>query len=475
MLGRFSDAGLELRELHRFHYPPLPANGHLRWPFATILAGVETGLAQAREAVSGPPESAGVCSWGVDYGLVDEAGRLVEDPIAYRDHRTDGAIERVLERLPRSEIFARTGVQFLQFNTLFQLDAHARAGLPREARRLLMIPDLVHHALCGSTCGEYTNASTTQLLDVRTRAWADELFSRLELPRALMPELVEPGTPLGELRPALREKLGIAALRVIAPPTHDTASAVAGTPLEPGWAYLSSGTWSLLGVERREPLLGEEVARANFTNEGGAAGTIRLLKNVMGLWLLESCRREWEGAGRAPELDALLQAAAALERSPGAVFPDNRHFFNPASMTGALRAALAETGQAVPDDPASLARVVLDSLALRYASVVRTIESLTGEPVRGIHVVGGGCRNEYLNQATADASGRPVQAGPVEATATGNLLLQAIACGQLGSLAEGRARVAGSVDLRRFEPRDGAAVTQLAGRYRELEARALDS
>jgi rhamnulokinase len=248
-----------------------------------------------------------------------------------------------------------------------------------------------------------------------------------------MPELVEPGTPLGELRPALQQKLGVGPLRVIAPPTHDTASAVAGTPLEPGWAYLSSGTWSLVGVERRSPHLGDDVARANFTNEGGAFGTIRLLKNVMGLWLLESCRREWEAAGRAPELEALLQSAAALDRSPGAVFPDDARFFNPESMTGALRVALAETSQSVPDDPASLARVVLDSLALRYASVVRTIGSLTGEPVRGIHVVGGGCRNAYLNQATADASGLPVQAGPVEATAIGNLLLQAIACGGLGS------------------------------------------
>ena len=473
MLGRVCEAGLELRELHRFHYAPVSANGHLRWPFAAILAGVETGLARAREAGAGRLESAGVCSWGVDYGLVDETGRLVEDPIAYRDHRTDGAIERVTGRVPRGEIFARTGLQFLQFNTLFQLDAHVRAGLPADARRLLMIPDLVHHALCGSLSGEYTNASTTQLLDVRTRAWADELFARLELPRALMPELVEPGTPLGELRPTLQQKLGIGPLRVIAPPTHDTASAVAGTPLEPGWAYLSSGTWSLVGVERQSPLLGDGVGRANFTNEGGAFGTIRLLKNVMGLWLLESCRREWEAAGRAPELEALLLAVSALDRSPGAVFPDDPRFFNPESMTGALRAALAETGQAVPDDPASLARVVLDSLALRYASVVRTIESLTGEPVRGIHVVGGGCRNAYLNQATADASGLPVQAGPVEATAIGNLLLQAIACGGLGTLAEGRAQVGQSVDVRRFEPREGAAIAQLAGRYRELEARAL--
>jgi rhamnulokinase len=472
MLGTFGEGGLQLAELHRFHYPPGEASGRLRWPFAAILAGVEAGLAQAREATS-ELESVGVCSWGVDYGIVDDAGRLLEDPIAYRDHRTDGAMARFFERVPRSEIFARTGLQFLQFNTLFQLDAHVRAGLPEGARLVLMIPDLVHHALCGSTSGEYTNASTTQLLDVRTRGWADALFARLELPRALMPELVEPGAVLGELRPALRSRAGLGPVRVTAPPTHDTASAVAGTPLEPGWAYLSSGTWSLLGVERDSPLLGADVARANFTNEGGAFGTIRLLKNVMGLWILESCRREWEAQGHARSLESLLAAAAALERSPGVVFPDDERFFNPPSMTEALWGALAATGQAVTADAAALVRVVLDSLALRYASVARTIGALTGEPVRGIHVVGGGCRNDYLNQATADAAGLPVRAGPVEATAVGNLLLQAIAAGRLASLTDARAVVARSVEIRRFEPRERSAVAAVAKRYRELEARAL--
>ena len=472
MLGTLREEGLQLAELHRFHYPPAEVSGRLRWPFAAILAGVEAGLAQAREA-TGELESVGVCSWGVDYGIVDGAGRLLEDPIAYRDHRTDGAMARVFERVPRAEIFGLTGLQFLQFNTLFQLDAHVRAGLPEGARLVLMIPDLVHHALCGSTSGEYTNASTTQLLDVRTRRWADALFARLELPRALMPELVEPGAVLGELRPELSSRAGLGPVRVTAPPTHDTASAVAGTPLEPGWAYLSSGTWSLLGVERDSPLLGADVARANFTNEGGAFGTIRLLKNVMGLWILESCRREWEAQGRARSLEALLAAAAALDRSPGVVFPDDERFFNPPSMTEALSGALAASGQTATDDAVALARVVLDSLALRYASVARTIAALTGEPVRGIHVVGGGCRNDYLNQATADAAGLPVRAGPVEATAIGNLMLQAIAAGRLASLADARALVARSVEIRRFEPRQRTAVAAVASRYRELEARAL--
>jgi len=474
MMGRLGADGATLDEVQRFHYAAAPSAGHLRWPFEAILAGTKDGLREAQRAAAargGTLESVGVDSWGVDYGLLDAGGRLVEDPICYRDHRTDGAIERVLRRVPREEIFQRTGIQFLQFNTLFQLHEHARLGLPSGARRLLMIPDLCHHALCGATSGEYTNASTTQLLDVRARRWADDLFSRLALPRELMPELAPPGTPLGELRPVLQKELGVPALRVLAPATHDTASAVAGVPLEPGWAYVSSGTWSLVGVERLSPLVGDEVARANFTNEGGACGTIRFLKNVMGLWILDSCRQDWEGRGLAADLDGLLAAAAAIETQPGLVYPDHPRFFNPPSMTAEVQGALAETGQKVPDDPARLTRVVLDSLAFRYASVVRRIEALTGEPIAGVHVVGGGCLNAYLNQATADAAERPLKAGPAEATAAGNLLLQAVAAGRVSSLAEGRRLIASLFPPARFEPRERPGWRAAAERYREIEGR----
>ena len=472
MLGRLERDGLALEEVHRFHYPPSVSAGRLRWSLDAILAGMKHGICRARSAAAARDGAIGtvaVDSWGVDYGLLDAGGRLVEDPVSYRDHRTDGAIERVLRKVAREEIFQRTGIQFLQFNTLFQLHEHAREGLPSGARRLLMIPDLCHHALCGSTSGEYTNASTTQLLDVRTRRWADDLFSRLSLPRELMPEIVAPGTPLGDLRPALQKELGVPALLVIAPATHDTGSAVAGTPLEPGWAYVSSGTWSLVGIERSASLVSDEVARANFTNEGGAFGTIRFLKNVMGLWIFDSCRHEWEGTGLAADLDGLLEAAAAIETQPGLVYPDHPRFFNPASMTAEIQGALAETGQKVPDDAARLTRVILDSLAFRYASVVRRIESLTGEPVRGIHVVGGGCLNRQLDQATADAAQLPVLAGPAEATATGNLLMQAVASGRIGSLAEGRMLVAKAVRPRRFEPRERPGWRAVAERYREIE------
>jgi rhamnulokinase len=474
LLGRISADELVVEEVHRFRYPPEMSAGHLRWEFPRILNGVKTGLGEAHRAAvaaGGTIDAVGIDSWGVDYGLLDARGRLLEDPVCYRDHRTDGALERVLAKVPREEIFLRTGIQFLPVNTLFQLFVQVRTGLPSGTRRLLMIPDLFHHELCGSTKGEYTNASTTQLLDVQTRGWADDLFSRLELPREIMPDLVVPGTELGRLEPALQKELSLGPLRVLAPATHDTGSAVAGTPLEPGWAYVSSGTWSLVGVERESPLVNEAVARANFTNEGGIFGTIRFLKNVMGLWIFDSCRREWAERGLGVELDELLDAVARIEDQPGLVYPDHPRFFNPESMTAEVQGALAETGQEVTEEPARLTRIVLDSLALRYASVIRSIEELTGRVVPGIHIVGGGCRNDFLNQATADAAGRPVLAGPAEATAIGNLLLQAISVGRLPSLAEARRLVTKAVRLRRFEPRERSAWREAAERYREIEDR----
>lgn len=500
MLGGVAPGELRLDEVRRFKYPVYRGDGdamaaagaeraappssvaltnrrdgHLRWPFATIAsevhAGLRAGAARARE-LGRPIRSVGVDTWGVDYGLVDEAGRLLEDPVCYRDERNAPAMESVVARLGRSAIFARTGIQFLVFNTLFQLEAHAREGLPAQARRLMMIPDLLHFGLSGRAVVEYTNASTTQLLDVHAKTWDPALVEAVGFPRELLPEVVPAGTDLGVVRPDLARELGLEGVRVVAPATHDTGSAVAGAPLQDGWAYISSGTWSLVGVERSEPLVDERVARENFTNEGGAFGTIRFLKNVMGLWLLESCRREWQEAGRDAGYDALLAKVATLP-SRAVVFPDDPRFLNPPSMTAALRQQLAETGQSVGDDPAELAKVVLDSLALRYASVVATIERLTGRSVAGIQVVGGGGQNAYLNQATADACSRPVLAGPVEATATGNLLVQAIAAGRFSSLAEARAHVAASVRPVRFDPRRPGGLDELAERYRSLEARFL--
>jgi rhamnulokinase len=367
--------------------------------------------------------------------------------------------------MPREAIYARTGIQFMPFNTIFQLAAHARAGLPPTARHLLLIPDFCHHHLCGALVSERTNASTTQLLDARTGAWDEGLFEQLQLPRALMPELVDAGAGLGSMRPGLCAELDITPAAVVAPGTHDTASAVAGTPLRPGWAYISSGTWSLVGVERGAPLLTPGALGAGLTNEAGVSGTVRLLTNVMGLWLLESCRREWEAEGRPQQLEPLLAAVARTGEAAGIVDPDDRRFFAPASMVRELRTALRETGQPDTDDPALLTKVILDSLARRYAAVVSTIEHLTGQPIPGIHIVGGGSLNAYLNQATADASGRPVLAGPVEAAAIGNLLVQSMAAGTISSVAEGRRIVAGTFPPARFEPCEAARRARMARRF----------
>jgi rhamnulokinase len=471
--GGLAAGGLLFTEVHRFHYAPRAVDGHLRWDAARLFSGIEEGLQRASAHVrdlGGRLRSVGVDSWGVDYGLIDRDGELVEEPVCYRDARTEGVMDAVFARVPRSEIFARTGIQFMALNTLYQLAAHASAGLPADAAKLLMIPDLCHLRLCGSLTGEHTNASTTQLLDARTRRWDDVLFERLALPRALMPELVETGTILGRVTDATCRRLGIEPLEVIAPATHDTGSAVAGTPLEPGWAFISSGTWSLVGIERTAPLLDAATAQANFTNEIGAFGTVRLLRNVTGLWLLDSCRREWQAAGAPQDLAALLDAVGTLRGFRGFVCPDAPRFFNPASMVSELRAALRETGQSAHEAPVDLAKVVLDSLAMRYASTIDTLERLTGQPVAGLHIVGGGSMNDYLNQATANATRKPVTAGPVEAAVCGNVLVQAIAVGRVGSIADGRRLLASGLPLRRYEPRDGDAWREAAVRYRDIEA-----
>ena len=471
LVGGAGTGGLHLSEVHRFHYPPRVVDGHLRWDAAALTRGILGGLACARDAAASrdaPLASVGVDSWGVDYALVDAAGTLLEDPICYRDGRTERAMDEVFAIVPREEVFARTGIQFHRFNTLFQLWAHARSGLPRRAARLLLIPDYCHQVLCGSIVGERTDASTTQLLGASSGTWDDELFSRLGLPRGLMPELVGAGTTLGTLRAAIARGLGIGTIEVVAPGTHDTASAVAGTPLARHGAYISSGTWSLLGVEVDAPILTEAACRANVTNEAAVFGGVRLLTNVMGLWLLESCRRAWEAEGRPQDLSALLAAVARRREPAGVIFPDDQRLFAPTNMVQAIRTMLGETGQADTDDPVAIARIVLDSLALRYVNVIGTLERLAGHAISTIHIVGGGSMNRYLNQATADASGREVLAGPVEATAIGNLLVQGIAAGTIASLAEGRRMVRAAFPPERFSPTDARQWDTLARVYRHI-------
>ena len=468
---------LRLDEVRRFHYPPRRERGHLRWDLGRILMEIQEGLAAAAVhagTLQRPIASIGIDSWGVDYGLVDRAGHPLEDPICYRDERTTGAMERVFQRVPREEIFARTGIQFLSFNTLFQLAAHVDEGLPDGAYRLLLMPDLLASVLSGRAITEYTNATTTQMVCASSSEWDSALLTRLNLPRQLLSDISPSGSAVGLLRETFSTHTGLEDVPILATATHDTASAIAGTPLAPGWAYISSGTWSLVGVERDRPLIDEAVARHNFTNEGGVFGTVRFLKNVMGLWILERCRAEWERAGVDVDHARLLEAVARLDRPPGLVFPDDRRLLNPPSMLSALGEQLQETGQAIPSDPIAVARIVLDSLALRYASVLRAVTAVTGMAVPGVRIVGGGSRNAYLNQVTATACGCPVLAGPVEATVIGNALVQAIAQGRFPSLTAAREHVAANVTDRLFVPAPSADWAAVQARYDDIESRYAD-
>ena len=463
-----------LEEVRRFHYPPYESRGHLRWDVAGILDEIKAGLREAASrarAAGRAIRSVGVDSWGVDYGLLDDRGRLIESPICYRDPRTDGVMEQIFARVDREEIFDRTGIQFLSFNTLFQLAAHEREGLPPTARTLLLIPDLINFFLTGRRVCEYTNATTTQMLNARTGEWDCELLARLRLPAELLPPIVAPGSEVGALRQDVAAELNIDAVPMIAPATHDTGSAVAGAPIETTWAYISSGTWSLVGVELGAALINEAVARHNFTNEGGVFGTIRFLKNVMGLWVLESCRKEWGQNGVAVDYDALLQEVEKLGGCQAVIFPDDERFLNPPSMLAAIAAQLKETNQSMPSAPAAVAKIIFDSLAFRYAAVLRTIESLTDRRVAGVRIIGGGSQNAYLNQATANATGLPVIAGPVEATVIGNVLVQAIAAGRFASLTEARNYVGQKVPAFNFSPRQNNDPDRVRARFAEIEAR----
>jgi rhamnulokinase len=466
ILGRFAAGELGLVELHRFEMPHRCVDGHERWNFARILTEIETGLraAGARED-SSSIRSVGVDGWGVDFGLLDESGVLLGDPVCYRDPRTDGLMDELVRRMPAAEIYRRTGIQFLPFNTVVQLLAQVASGeWPERAHRLLMVPDLVHRHLSGESCAEFTNATTTQLMNAEEGRWDEALSSLVGVPHDVLPPVVHAGDQIGSLTAECCAATGLENVTVVVPGTHDTASAVAGTPLEDGWAYLSSGTWSLLGVETHMPWLTEAAHRYNFTNEGGVYGTNRFLKNVMGLWLLESCRARWSGVGHERLLGDLDSSA------PGDVFldPDDLRFLHPLDMVAEIDAYFVERGQSLPSEPAVITRVILESLALRYAEVVDQIEEVTGNQVLGVHVVGGGSQNAFLNQATANATGRPVRAGPVEATAVGNLLVQSLADGAFENLGSARWFVARSMSLGEFAPREPKLWAKARERFARL-------
>ena len=449
VLGRFDGERVSLEEIHRFPNTPVRLPDGLHWDVLRIFSQVKDGLAKA---VRGEEvEGIGVDSWGVDFGLLDRDGALVSNPYHHRDARTEGMMDEAFGLVPKEEIYDITGIQFLPINTIYQLLAMRRSSLLAAAETLLLIPDLIDYWLTGEKACEYTNATTTQLLELEEGGWATGLLQRLDLPAHVLPPIVQPATELGPLLPAVAEEVG-AGPPVFAVASHDTASAVVAVPAEgEDFAYISSGTWSLVGVELSGPVVSEKALKANFTNEGGFGGKTRLLKNVMGLWLLQECRRQWAREGREYTYEELTRLAEDAPPGP-LVDPDHPAFLAPGDMVSRIRSFCEETGQRPPEEPAAVARCVFESLALKYRHAIEQAESLTGRAVGIVNVVGGGSQNALLCQLTADATRLPVLAGPVEATALGNLLVQAYARGHLASLEEIREAVRRSVEVREYEP-----------------------
>ena len=472
--GLFDGQRLRLEELHRFGNGPVPVAGTLRWDLLALWRGVEEGLAKGAQAYGNRAESVGVDTWGVDYVLFGPGDEMLGQPYNYRDPRTQGVMERAFSRVSRRDIFSATGLQFMTINTLYQLIAMQQANpeLLAQAKRFLMIPDFFHWLLSGSQVVEFTNATTSQCLDATTRTWAVDLLRQFQIPTGMFPQVVDPGTRLGTLRADVAARTSLPRLAVVAPATHDTGSAVAAVPTEhtgtAEWADISSGTWSLMGLELPHATLSARALELNVTNEGGLDGTWRLLKNIMGLWLVQECRRSFERQGRPLDYAEITRMAQAAEPFRSLVDPDDTSFLKPEDMPAAIRAWCRASGQLEPRNEGELVRCALESLALKYRLVLDWLQELSGTPVKVVHIVGGGCQNELLNQFTADACGRPVVAGPVEATALGNVLVQARTSGAVGSLAEMRAVVRQSSALRTYEPRNPSAWSSAYERFQGL-------
>jgi rhamnulokinase len=462
--GRLLGDRMELDEAVRFPNRPVRLPDGLRWNLLSLFTAALDGLREV--AAERTLRSIGVDAWGVDYALLDARGRVLGLPFHYRDARTEGMVERAHARVSRDELYRVTGIQTMPINTLFQLLAEEGGEGLAAASRIVLVPDLITSWLCGAVANEATAASTTGLLDARSGGWALDLIERLGLPARIFGELVEPGTALG----ATLSHHDLGAVPVCAVAAHDTASAFAAAPLrDPGSAVLSSGTWSLLGLELAEPVLDSDAQVSNLSNERGLDGTTRLLRNVMGLWLLQECRRSLAPAGVSAYDDLLRLAEAASDDVP--LFdPDDDDLLRPGDMPARIAAACVRAGQSPPATTGELVRSILVSLACKYRLVLERLERVTGRSIETVHVIGGGARNAVLCQITADVLGRRVLAGPVEATALGNVLCQARAAGELASLAEMRAVAAASAQVAPYEPRDDAAGDDTYARFLQATA-----
>lgn len=473
IVGRLADGRLTMTEVHRFANEPVAVGDHLHWDILRLLHEIKQGLLKARQQGHDDIAGIGIDSWAVDFGLLSSTGELLGNPYHYRDHHTEGMIEEVCGVLGKERIYGATGIQFLPFNTIYQLRAIQKAGNPilGQAKHLLMIAELLRYFLTGEIKSEYTIATHSQLLNATSRSWDTGLLRDLGLPDEIMPDIVEPGTIVGRLLPSICEELGVPSVPVIAVAEHDTASAVVAVPAAEGdFAYLSSGTWSLLGTELPAPVLTEQALQLNFTNEGGVERTYRLLKNIMGLWLVQECRNEWEKEGKAHSFAELVEQAERAEPFVSLIDPDHPDFMNPAHMPKQIEAYCRATGQPVPAAEGATIRCVLESLALKYRMVLDNTEQLSGRRFPVLHIVGGGANNALLCQFTADAIGRPVVAGPTEGSAIGNIAVQLMALGHIGSLAEARDVIRASFPLQTYEPREPEAWERAYARFRQVIA-----
>ncbi len=455
--------GIQLTDIHRFENAPVQFGSRLHWNLHGLWQHIEHGLAMASKEYGDRITSIGVDTWGVDYVLLDRNEDIVGPGFCYRDARTKGMMNRAFERIPQADIFEQTGIQFMEINTLYQLYSMRTEQSPLLdfAEHFLMIPDFINWLLSGQMVNEYTNASTTQLLHATERQWSAKILDALGIPKHIFKNPVQPGTQLGTLRKQLQTRTGLSHnLQVIAPATHDTGSAVIAVPAEgfasekPNWCYISSGTWSLMGVELAQPILTETCRELNFTNEGGANGSVRLLKNIAGLWPFQQCRAAWQRGGKSYEWGQLTSMAAKAQPLQCLIDLDHSKFVAPTNMVDTIVDFCRHTQQPRPMDEGAIARATLESLALRYRSCLGWLERLLGYRLETIHIVGGGVQNALLCQMTADACQRPVLAGPVEATALGNIISQLVSVGRFSSIAEGRRWMRSMSDIVLYEPND---------------------
>lgn len=456
ILATMERGRLRLEEKHRFANPVGRVNGHLHWNILTQWEELKKGLAAAGHGEK-KIDGIGVDTWGVDFGLLDKSGELLGFPYHYRDSRNEGMMQRAFKTISREKIFEITGLQFMPFNSLFQLLATKcyQPGILDAADKLLFMPDLFNYFFTGIARNEYSIATTSQMMNVKKRKWATTILERLDLPSRLLQKIVPSGSILGDLKKDVAAECGAGKIPVIAPGCHDTASAVVAVPAEEeNFCYISSGTWSLMGVELKAPVVNPSALALNYTNEGGVGGTIRFLKNIAGLWLVQECRRQFQADGHDYSYAELTSLAAKARPLRSLVDPNDPPFMAPGLMPKKIQDFCRRTHQAIPTTPGELVRTALESLAMTYRSTLDGLEKILGHGISVIHIVGGGSQNELLNQLTADACNRPVVAGPIEATAIGNSLAQAVGVGAVSSWTEARKIVRNSFPVKRYSPRD---------------------